>query len=193
MNLTNLESDNMTATPGRSHVLIVPGLGDSGPEHWQSFWEARAGYRRVHQRDWDHPVCSEWIESLDRAVRDAEGDVLIAAHSLGTLLVTHWLASTDVKIGGALLVAVPDPEAPSFPAQARGFAPISRVRLDCPSIVVASTDDPYGDLPFVEQCAQSWGSRLVNIGRAGHINAASGLGEWEAGRRLLESLRAKIE
>jgi predicted alpha/beta hydrolase family esterase len=171
-------------------VLLVPGLGNSGPEHWQSLWEARDAYLRVQQRDWDHPVRSEWVESLDRAAREAAADVLIAAHSLGTLLVTHWLARTKLRIGGALLVAVPDPEAPSFPRQARGFAPISRLRLECPSIVVASTDDPYGDLPFVRQCAESWGGRLVNIGKAGHINAASGLGEWKEGHRLLESLRA---
>jgi predicted alpha/beta hydrolase family esterase len=95
---------------------------------------------------------------------------------------------TKLTIGGALLVAVPDPEAPGFPPQARGFAPVSRVRLDCPSIVVASIDDPYGDLPFVQRCARSWGSRLVNIGKAGHINAASGLGEWSEGHRLLASL-----
>ena len=48
--------------------------------------------------------------------------------------------------------------------------------------------DPYADSPFVRQCAESWGSRLVNIGKAGHINAASGLGEWNEGHRLLESL-----
>jgi hypothetical protein len=147
----------------------------------------------VQQQDWDHPVCSEWIGSLDRAVREAAAGVLIAAHSLGTLLVTHWLARTKLRIGGALLVAVPDPQAPGFPPEARGFAPICRVRLGCPSIVVASTDDPYGDLSFVERCADSWGSRLVNIGEAGHINAASALGEWDEGHRLLESLRANIE
>jgi predicted alpha/beta hydrolase family esterase len=171
---------------------MVPGLGNSGPEHWQSLWEARYGYLRVQQREWDRPECSEWSLSLDRAVREAGADILIAAHSLGTLLVTSWLATTKHRIGGALLVAVPDPDAPSFPLEARGFAPIRRVRLNCPSIVVASTDDPYGDLSFVEPCAQSWGSRLVNIGRAGHINAASGLGDWESGHRLLESLRSEI-
>jgi uncharacterized protein len=182
----------MTVSSGQARVLIVPGLGNSGLGHWQSLWEAREGYLRVQQRDWDHPVCSDWIGSLDREARAAAADVLIAAHSLGTLLVAHWLARTSIRIGGALLVAVPDPTAPNFPAQARGFAPISRERFDCPSIVVASTDDPYGDLPFAKQCAQSWGSRLVNIGRAGHINAASGVGEWSEGHCLLESLRAKI-
>jgi hypothetical protein len=147
----------------------------------------------VQQPDWNHAVCSEWIGPLEGAVREAATGVLIVAHSLGTLLVTHWLARTKLRIGGALLVAVPDPEASGFPPQARGFSPICRVRLDCPSIVVASTDDPYGDLPFVQQCAESWGSRLVNIGKAGHINAASGLGQWDRGHCLLESLRAKTE
>jgi uncharacterized protein len=183
----------MAVSSGKSRVLIVPGLGNSGPEHWQSLWEARDGYVRVQQRDWNYPIRSEWIESLERAVREAAADVLIAAHSLGTLLVTHWLARTQTRIGGALLVAVPNPKAPSFPPQARGFAPVSHDRLECPSIVVASTDDPYGDSHFVRQCAKSWGSRLVNIGEAGHINAASGLGEWNEGHRLLESLRTKIE
>jgi uncharacterized protein len=171
-----------------SSVLIVPGFGNSGPEHWQSLWEARHGYRRVEQRDFSDAVCAEWLECLDRAARSAAAGVLIAAHSLGTLLVTHWLAQTAMRIGGALLVAVPDPASPGFPPRARGFAPVSRARLACPSIVVASTDDPYGDLPFVQQCAASWGSRLVNIGNAGHINAASGLGEWSEGHRLLQSL-----
>jgi predicted alpha/beta hydrolase family esterase len=59
--------------------------------------------------------------------------------------------------------------------------------------VVASIDDPYGDLAFARQCAEDWGSRLVSIGKAGHINAASGLREWDEGHRLLESLRTEIE
>jgi uncharacterized protein len=183
----------MAVSSEKSRVLIVPGLGNSGPTHWQSLWEAHEGYHRVQQRDWDYPVCSEWMSCLDRAVREAPADVLIAAHSLGTLLVTHWLAGTKVRIGGALLVAVPDPEAPGFPPQARGFAPIAHLPLHCPSIVVASIDDPYGDSAFARQCAESWGSRLVNIGKAGHINAASGLGEWNEGHRLLESLRTQIK
>jgi predicted alpha/beta hydrolase family esterase len=179
----------MIMTSGRPRVLLVPGYGNSGPQHWQSLWEAREGYLRVQQQDWDHPVCAEWIQALDRAVREAAADVVIAAHSLGTLLVTHWLVTAKLRIGGALLVAVPNPEAPGFPPEAQGFAPVSRVRLKCPSIVVASTDDPYGDLRFVGQCAKAWGSRLVNVGKAGHINAASGLGEWSLGHELLQSLR----
>ena len=36
-------------------VLILPGWQNSSPDHWQSRWEARYGYRRVEQHDWMHP------------------------------------------------------------------------------------------------------------------------------------------
>ena len=91
-------------------VLIVPGLGGSGPEHWQSRWEnIDARCVRVQQRDWNAPVCSAWITSLEQAVRDAAGEVVLVAHSLGVVLVAHWARSGSVhKVKGALLVAPPD-------------------------------------------------------------------------------------
>jgi len=33
-----------------------------------------------------------------------------------------------------------------------------------------------------------WGSRFVEVGKAGHINAASRLGHWDEGKRLLAGL-----
>lgn len=45
-------------------ALIVPGIGDSGPGHWQTIWEAQhPHWRRVEQRDWHHPRCNEclWV------------------------------------------------------------------------------------------------------------------------------------
>ncbi len=173
----------------RRPVLLVPGIDNSGPEHWQSRWEAqRDGYRRVPQRDWENPLCSEWMDSLELAVRRAGPRTVIAAHSLGCLLTVHWLARTRLQIGGALLVAIPDPDGLNFPSRASGFAPVPQQRLPCPGTVVASADDPYGDLEFARACAAAWGCRFVNIGRAGHINATSGLGDWNEGHRWLEAL-----
>jgi len=175
----------------RCRVLLVPGIGNSGPAHWQSHWEKLPGsYMRVQQRDWDNPVCVDWMESLEVAAQRAGPDVLVAGHSLGCLLIAHWLLRTSCKVRGALMVAVPDPNGPNFPTQASGFAPVPDARLACPSIVVASTDDPYGGLEFARGYAQHWGSRLTNIGPAGHINAASGLGEWSEGHRMLRELMA---
>ncbi|MHB8571229.1 MAG: alpha/beta hydrolase, partial [Metallibacterium sp.] len=42
------------------YVLILPGLWNSGPQHWQTQWEARhAEWKRVLQRDWATPDRAE--------------------------------------------------------------------------------------------------------------------------------------
>jgi predicted alpha/beta hydrolase family esterase len=180
-----------THDTARSRVLLVPGIGNSGPEHWQSRWESEQdSYVRVQQRDWENPVCADWVSSLELAAQRAAPGAIIAAHSLGCLVLAHWLARTSVSIAGALLVAIPDPSRTSFPVQAVGFAPVPLERFPCPSIVVASSDDPYSDLEFSQRCAGAWKSRFVNIGRAGHINADSGLGNWSEGHSMLRSLTA---
>ncbi len=172
-------------------ALLVPGIGNSGPEHWQSHWERMSGnFVRVQQRDWDNPICSEWTDALERTVQSAGSRIVIAAHSLGCLAVAQWLTSTKLEIAGALLVAVPNPDGPNFPPEAKGFTPLPSLQMPCASIVVASTNDPYSDIKFAHRCAANWGSRLIDIGNAGHINASSGLGEWEAGQDLLRALTA---
>lgn len=172
-------------------VLILPGVGNSGPEHWQTRWEAlNPAFQRVPQRDWDNAVCSEWTASLDAAVLRSGPDTVLVAHSLACLMVAHWSTSSARPIRAALLVAVPDPDAPSFPKSASGFAPVPKQRLPFPSMVIASSTDSYAGLDYARQCASVWGSGFVNIGAAGHINAASGLGEWPEGFALLEALIA---
>jgi predicted alpha/beta hydrolase family esterase len=172
-----------------SRVLILPGYGGSGPEHWQTLWErAHPGFRRVGERDWDRPDCTEWVAALEAAAEASGPGTVLVAHSLACLQVAHWSARTRLKIHAALLVAVPDPASPVFPATAIGFAPVPLRPLPFPSILVGSSDDPYATPEFTASCARAWGSRLVPIGAAGHINASSGLGDWPEGFGLLESL-----
>lgn len=170
-------------------ILILPGIYNSGPEHWQSLWEAaHPNYTRVMQRDWDHPVKDEWVATLEQAVAESGSETILVAHSMGCLLLAHWAASTQLPIHGALLVAAPDPDGPNFPADAVGFSPVPQIKFPFPSIMVASTDDPYSTMDFSEQCAAVWGSKLVNLGAFGHINASSGLGDWAEGQQLLATL-----
>ena len=140
------------------------------------------------QRDWNNPVCSEWVAALEQQVSAAGPSAVLVAHSLASLVVAHWANSTALRIRGALLVAVPDPDGLAFPKEASGFSPAPPKRFPFRSIVVASTDDPYGSLDYAQRCAEHWESRFVNIGAKGHINAASGLGAWPAGVALLQEL-----
>lgn len=172
-------------------VLILPGIGNSGPEHWQSLWERdNPSFTRVQQRDWDRPVCRDWMDVLERSLARSAVNVVLVAHSLACVLVAHWAANTSLTIKGALLVAPPNPDGPGFPKEAVGFAPLPLNPLRFPSVVVASSNDPYGSLEFARSAASAWGSRFVNIGPAGHINSESGLGGWKEGFSLLQQLVA---
>lgn len=176
-------------TSMNSTVLMLPGIGNSGPAHWQSLWQnAEPAFVRVQQRDWSQPVCEEWVAALERTVASIDTDVVLVAHSLGCALVAHWAAKTHVKIQAALLVAPPDPDGPNFPKAAVGFSPLPMTAFAFPSIVVASSNDPYGDLAFSSAAASAWGSRFIDIGPAGHINSESGLGDWPAGFAFLTEL-----
>lgn len=175
-------------------VLVLPGYMNSGAGHWQTRWESlHPTFSRVPMPDWDHPVRDAWCQTLDAAVHAADRPVVLAAHSLGCLTVAFWVskyANADAlaKVTGALLVALPDPDGVGFPRDASGFEPVPLTALPFASIVVASTDDPYGGVPFSQCCAQAWGSQWYEIGARGHINADSGLGDWEQGQHWLASL-----
>lgn len=169
-------------------VLLLPGYGDSGPAHWQSAWaRAEPSFLRATLPRWDAPELEAWLVALDAEVRRCARPPVIAAHSLGCLLVAHHVARGG-RLGGALLVAPPDPAAPTFPSAIVGFAEVPRVAL-ARTILAASEDDPYASLAFSRRCAADWGSELVELGPLGHVNADSGLGDWPVGRALLDRLR----
>jgi uncharacterized protein len=169
-------------------VLILPGIGGSGPGHWQTEWERLdPEYRRIQMPDWDAPELEAWLSRIDEAVRAAPSAPLVVAHSLGCLALAHW-ASRGGRLRAALLVAVPDPRGPEFPDAAQSFDPVPLAPLGFPSRVAASRNDPYGSFSFAQRCATAWQSELCDVGALGHINAESGLGEWREGLRFLDGL-----
>jgi predicted alpha/beta hydrolase family esterase len=173
-----------------SPVLILPGLYNSGPKHWQTLWERRhPEFRRVTQTEWARPECADWVAALQAAVIKVPGAVLVA-HSSACALVAHWArANPEGGVRGALLVAPSDPEGPAYPAGPTGFGPMPLRPLPFPSIVVMSANDVYVTPERGATFARAWGSTLVGIGDAGHINGESGLGDWPAGLEMLERLR----
>jgi predicted alpha/beta hydrolase family esterase len=172
-------------------LIILPGFGGSGEAHWQTHWEQScSSARRFEPASWIEPDLADWYAALDRAVAEASSPPLLVAHSLACLLVAHWQNTSALQVAGAFLVAVPDPESPSFPAAAAEFAELPPVRFRFPSLIVASCDDPYGDLEYAGRRALEWGSGLIQVGALGHINSQSGLGGWAEGVALLQAFSA---
>jgi len=176
--------------PALPPVLIVPGLGNSGPQHWQTHWQQRnPDFVRVEQTDWDQPDFADWLARLDAAINACPAPPILVAHSLSCSLVGHWVTRHAGELHGALLVAPADIDSDSHtPPETWGFRPMPLARFACPAIVVASTDDPYVDFSRAQHFAARWHARFVSVGALGHINSASDLRDWPTGWALLEEL-----
>jgi predicted alpha/beta hydrolase family esterase len=173
----------------QSTILILPGLGNSGLQHWQSIWEKDYNFIRVEQKDWDTPVCEDWIENINLEIKKHNpAEVILVGHSLACTTIAYWEQKFSIKIKAALLVAPSDTEADTYPPGTSGFTPVPLIQLPFKIITVVSSNDYYVSLDRAEQFATAWGSQVVNIGEAGHINAAAGFGEWKQGLQLLKSL-----
>jgi uncharacterized protein len=186
------EDRNLVGTIVMTPVLIVPGLGGSDENHWQTHLErSLPNASRVRQDDWDRPDLTPWVGRLVDAVEARPGVVLVA-HSLGCPLVAHLaLRRPDLPIAAAALVAPADVDSERHtPEHIRSFAPIPLLRLPFRSILVASTNDPFIELSRARALATAWGSEFFDAGPSGHINVKSGFGPWQEGERIVRSLIA---
>lgn len=164
-------------------TLIVPGLNGSGPDHWQSWWQALEPHaRRVEQADAATPDLPRWVDTVAVALQAAPGPVWIVAHSFGCLAAVVAAQRLPHAVAGVFLVAPADPDRFTCADQ----LPVSP--LPFPVLVVGSSNDPWMTLMKASYWANRWGGRLVSIGAAGHINADSGYGPWIEGRVLFQEL-----
>lgn len=143
---------------------------------------------RVNQFEWDKPASKDWIETIDGTLAGYDlADVILIGHSLGCTAIANWAKEYQKKIKGALLVAPSDLEAPRYTFDTVGFDHVPLDKLHFKSIVVASSNDEWVPLERARFFAENWGSEFINIGNAGHINSASGFGEWPMGLEILKT------
>ena len=179
-------------------VLIVPGLRDHVAAHWQTLLAARLPrVRAVPPMGREDLDCAARVEAIEREARAVDGPLVIVAHSGGVVMLAHWARRTRRPVRGALLATPPDFERPmpaGYPTMAQldanGWLPVPRERLPFASIVAASRNDPLGAYARVAELASGWGSRLVDLGDAGHLNPASGFGPWPRAERLIAEVAA---
>lgn len=185
-----MNESSLKAVFSQRAVRVLPGWQSSGPDHWQSRWEALWGFERVQQHDWMRPLRGDWLIQLEEAVLACTQPVVLVAHSLGCIQVAAWASHSRLtdRIHGALLVAPGDVEQPDLRPQLPTWQPVAMGRLPFRSTLVGSHTDPFCSLARAQALAAAWGSQWVDLGDAGHINADSGLGDWPAGQALLAAL-----
>jgi predicted alpha/beta hydrolase family esterase len=179
-------------------VVLVPGLRGHVEDHWQTRLAASTPEARmVPPLGRTDAGLRSRVTLLDRVVEEVDGPVILVAHSAGVLVTAHWAAQySPTRVVGALL-ATPATLAAELPAEypsidelrAHGWLPIPREPLPFPSIVAASSNDPLGNPVRLRSLAAAWGSRVHDLGAVGHLNPASGYGEWPQALELIAELR----
>jgi predicted alpha/beta hydrolase family esterase len=173
----------------RPRLLVIPGLHDSGPAHWQTWLQSL--YRdaqRVVQHDWSSPQLQRWAARIDRTLEHAPAAQpwVAVAHSFGCLaLVQHLAQRPGSPIRAALLVAPADPDRFGLGEQ------LPQRPLGVPATVVASDTDPWMSAASARRWAGRWGAHLLSLGDAGHINAEAGFGPLPLARRWVEAQQAR--
>jgi uncharacterized protein len=167
-------------------TLIVHGLDGSPAPHWQQWWaNSEHDCIMVELSDPDRPVPAVWeIELAGMILRHP--DSILVGHSLGAVLIARLLATwPHLRVRGALLVAPAETEGVQRIAQ---FGALPQRRMDIPTTLVASRNDPWMSYSRATHLARAWGSDLVDMGFAGHINVDSGFGPWAQGKDLRDDL-----
>ncbi|GJG94209.1 alpha/beta hydrolase [Cupriavidus pauculus] len=186
-------------------VLLVPGLREYVPDHWQTLLQAdlhamRQPVASVSPLEHDKLSCGARIAALDRALAAIDGPVLLAAHSAGVMITGHWARQlhrhlAPGKIVGALLATPADLESPmptGYPEidtlAHHGWLPVPRTPLPFPTLLAASRNDPLASYERAAGMARDWGSAIVDLGHVGHLNPAAGFGPWPDAMPLLARL-----
>ena len=168
----------------RSRLVIVPGLHGSGAGHWQDWLHGQIdGAVRVEQDFWSVPDIDRWADRIAETISALGGGPhVVVAHSFGCLASLHAAARyPGVGIARMLLVA------PAEPMRFGVADMLAQMPVRMPTCVVASNDDPWMTAMRAQAWARLWGSDLINLGNAGHVNVDSGYGpfplarEWAAG------------
>ncbi|NRT86411.1 RBBP9/YdeN family alpha/beta hydrolase [Clostridium beijerinckii] len=175
------------------NIKIVPGLNNSGPEHWQTIWEKKYGFKRIIQEEWDYPVYKEWEKNLiENLSREDSYDVVLVAHSLGCLLTVKAMPKIRKYLKAVFLVAPPDPNKEQFPSFLDSFEHLPEDNLELPGMLIYSENDQYSSSLFCIEKGKQWGLETVSVGRKCHINSESNIDDWNEGFNLFQKLLERI-
>lgn len=171
------------------NIYLLPGLYNSGPDHWQTHWQKEYGFIRINQQEWNKPLCDDWLNTIEATLKGEDHtQVILIGHSTACCTIVKWAEKYKHIIKGVLLVAPSDTESPYYPDGPIGFAPMPSFHLPFPSIIITSTNDEVVSLERAKTFSASWGSKLIVVENGGHLGGDANLGLWPFGYGYLKKL-----
>ncbi len=169
-------------------ILLVPGLHNSGPDHWQSRWHQQfPQWQRMMGLPWDKPDLTVWSAKLASKLRSRRSRVHLVAHSFGALTAIAAARLQPDKVSSIFIVAPADPARFGIPDE------VLMGSIKVSAQLIASRNDPWMSFERAEFWSRQWQVPLFDAGEVGHINAQSGHGEWHQGLALLSTLYRRAE
>lgn len=167
-----------------TRTILIPDLGGASADHWQAWWaRVEPDALLLHGAVVGGPSVAT-ARVVDTVL--ANPGSVIVAHGSGCLLATKVLTEmAQLHVAGALLVA---PSGRGQSDRLGRLADGSQDALPVATTVVASRTDPWTGIAEAERIAEAWDGRFVDLGDAGHIDAASGFGPWHEGIALRDDL-----
>ncbi len=169
-------------------ILLVPGMHNSGPDHWQSRWHQQfPQWQRMLGLPWDKPDLTVWSAKLASKLRSRRSRVHLVAHSFGALTAIAAARLQPDKVSSILIVAPADPARFGIPDEALAGS------IKVSAQLVASRNDPWMSFERAEYWSRQWQVPLFDAGEVGHINAQSGHGERSQRLNLLNTPHHRAE
>ncbi len=177
-------------------ILILPGFAEDDGDHWYQRWHSgMKTARRVELADPLDPGRDAYVGAVTAAVIAADRPVVLVAHSLGVLAAVHAAPTLPAdRVRGAFLAGIPDLERHGAAFErAVGYLPVPRDPLPFPSLAVVSRTDPWCSFEVAEDLAGAWGSRVIDVGDSGHLDADSGHGPWPEGLMTFGKFLSRLQ
>lgn len=177
-------------------LLHVPGIGDSGENHWHTQWEKSfPKIKRVVQINWDLPNKEEWVETLETTIqKNNKKPIILISHSLGGGAIIHANALNKLSgVIGIFIVALPDIEREDFPKECSGFVPMPKRKIAVPAVMISSENDEWCDIEIAKKWSATLSIPIINIGKKEHICGSEEFKTWEEGKKMLVNFLDSIE
>lgn len=179
----------------QADILMIPGRGGAGENHWMSRWASKiASARIVEGIDWLKPDRAAWVERIVAESRLATRPVVLVTHALGAAAALHAAQEMHAGLAGGFFVAPPDlTPSETMAPDLVDFAPYPATKLAFPAITIASRNDPACAYERAEELAAEWNTLLIDAGEAGSIDEASGHGPWPEGSMVFAHYLARLQ
>jgi hypothetical protein len=164
-------------------VLMLHGWGGSDDPHWQAWLagEIARDYGTVCFPLLDNPHFpskNRWMKQVKKLLIDFKPDVVVC-HSLGNTLWFHLCLEGDIVPVQRLLLVAP----PSLTCELETLKTFFPLEVPASlyareALLVTSDNDPYMSTEEAIALQKALGIEMRVIHDGGHINTASGFGEW---------------